>query len=324
MTATSSTRVSLLFIFCLCFYTPLFAQLQLVSTESDPDAFIENSVNVISGSYCEAATDLVITGPDPLILQRFYHTTDYITGTQTGGWRILPERFLVIGKDPSEVDPNEGKWPPQHTRQLADGEEVSGYMATPPNARKSEWDWCLAFVGERSGGILPYSGWRHKKTKETKDALTIDIWNNASGLVNTYAKEMNGQTNHQSNQLCTLGRAYVELPAPPPGVNREVVERKVPIGQLKVPEKYELTLGDGTKRIYKKVEALPSQLLGEELTPLMAEQVADPEYFHLTREYLPSGNQRFFSYDEEGHLTALTLKNQAGKVLSWLHLTYDF
>ena len=45
---------------------------QLVSTESDPDAFIQNSVNVINGNYCEAATDFLITGPDALLLQRFY------------------------------------------------------------------------------------------------------------------------------------------------------------------------------------------------------------------------------------------------------------
>ena len=36
----------------------------LVSTESDPDAFIQDCVNVINGDYCEVATDLVIPGPD--------------------------------------------------------------------------------------------------------------------------------------------------------------------------------------------------------------------------------------------------------------------
>ncbi len=59
-------------IFTLCLYLPALsaAQLQLVSTESDPDAFIQNSVNVINGDYCESATDLVITGPDAMVLQR--------------------------------------------------------------------------------------------------------------------------------------------------------------------------------------------------------------------------------------------------------------
>lgn len=76
-------------------------QLQVVSTESDPDAYIYNSVNVINGDYCESATDLMIAGPDILLLQRFYNSKNYMTGAETGGWRILPQRFLVIGKDPS-------------------------------------------------------------------------------------------------------------------------------------------------------------------------------------------------------------------------------
>ncbi len=72
-----------------------------IYTESDPDAFIENCINVINGDYCESATDLVIAGPDALILQRYYSTKDIITGAQDGAWRMLPQRFLVISKDVS-------------------------------------------------------------------------------------------------------------------------------------------------------------------------------------------------------------------------------
>ena len=41
-----------------------------------------------------------IGGPDALILQRYYNAKDYVTGEQAGGWRIFPQRFLIIGKDP--------------------------------------------------------------------------------------------------------------------------------------------------------------------------------------------------------------------------------
>jgi len=78
-----------------------YSPARLISTEADPEAFIENSVNVINGDYCESATDLVIKGPDLFILQRFYNAADYITGTRAGGWRIFPERFLVIGQSGS-------------------------------------------------------------------------------------------------------------------------------------------------------------------------------------------------------------------------------
>src|SRR5271155_5515023 len=94
---------------CLSFSSLSASQLQLVSTESDPDAFIQNSVNVINGDYCESATDLAITGPDALVLQRFYSTKDVITGVQAGGWRVFPQRFLVIGKDPSGKSCTVGK-----------------------------------------------------------------------------------------------------------------------------------------------------------------------------------------------------------------------
>jgi YD repeat-containing protein len=217
-----------------------------VSFESDPDAFIHNCVNVINGDYCESATDLVITGPDALILQRFYSTKDLITGTQTGGWRILPERFLVIGE-------REG---------LA-----------------------YALTGERSGAILTYNGLKNEPLKIA----------HAPGMVNTYAKEINGRTSHQNNRLHCQSSTC------------------------------ELTLGDGTKRIYTQVPALPSLLLGEECTPIMAALVQNPAYYHLAKEILPSGNTLFFAYDDAGHLISIEMKNKThAKTLSWIHLTYDF
>lgn len=197
-------------------YVPLISAnpLSLILTESDPDAFIQNCVNVMNGQYCEAVTDLVITGPDPLILQRFYSTKE-----SRGLWRIFPERFLVVGKDFSRKACHVGN---------------------------ERFEWNLAFTGERSGGILPYSGWRNSRGT-TKDPLKIDILNQALGMVNTYSKEINGQTNHQNNLLNCKD------------------------------DTCELILGDGSKRIYKKVHMLPSLLLGEEFTPLMSAQVIDPD-----------------------------------------------
>ncbi len=265
---TISRRWLFLF-FTLWLYLPALSahQAQLVATESDPDAFVQNSVNVINGDYCEAATDLVITGPDALVLQRFYSTKDAITAVQAGNWRILPQRFLVIGKDPSGKSCSVGK---------------------------DRFEWTAAFAGERSGGILPYSGWRNSNGI-TKDPLKIDVLSDAVGMVNTYARDINGQTNHQSNLLHCKG------------------------------ETCELVLGDGTKRIYQKVQCLPSLLLGEELTPLMASQMLEPDYFLLSQEILPSGNRLFFSYDAEMHLISVEVKNKAlTKTFSWIRLDYVF
>lgn len=248
----------LLVIFFSYVYLSTLSAKQLISTESDPDAFIQDSVNIINGDYCETVNDLLISGPDALLLQRFY--------TNEEGWKIFPERFLVVGKDPSKKSCTVGK---------------------------ERFDWTLALTGERSGGILSYSGWRSSHGI-TKDPLKIDILHQAVGMVNTHAKDINGQTNHQNNQL------YCKE------------------------DTCEIALGDGTKRYYKRVEALPSFILGEQVTPNMVAQVLDPAYFLLVQETLPSGNQLFFSYDENNHLIAIEMKNLSGKFISWIHFSYEF
>lgn len=238
----------------------------LLSTESDPDSFIEGCVNVISGDYSECVIDLAIAGPDTLLLERFYSGKDPIKGIQLGTWRIFPERFLVIGKDPK------------------------GHSCILENEC---FTWDLAFIGERSGGILPYSGLR-SESGSTKDPLRIDAGKYAKGMVNTYTEEISGQTNHRNNILHTKGSSS------------------------------ELTLGDGTRRIYHKITKPSFKILGEELIPLMKAELIDPEYFLLSQEVLPSGNSIFYSYDGDGHLISIEMKNMKGKPISWIHFTYQW
>ncbi len=224
----------------------------LSSTEGDPDGIIANCVNVITGDYCEAAQDLIIKGPDLLTLDRFFNSTNYITGKEPGCWRIFPQRYLIIGQD-------------QNSKKCT--------------IENNLYHWVYGFTGERSGGILTYSGWR-KKDGCTKDSLKIDASKDAIGMVNTYAKEIGGQTNHKNNSVSCSG------------------------------ESCELVLGDGTKRWYRKVKSLPSDIFGEELVQSIAEKVEAPEYYLLDKERLPSGNIIIFTYDQENHLQKIELKNK--------------
>lgn len=238
-------------------YTP-----PLLSTEGDPDSFVQGCVQVLSGEYCEAMTDCLISGPDALILQRFYSRQDPILGREAGGWHILPQRFLVLGK--------------------------TGETCVIEGACCVE---ALAFGGERSGGFLPYRGWR-EVGGHTKEPLKMDI-SRSIGMVNTYAQEIEGKTNHYNNRLHVKGGMC------------------------------EMLLGDGSKRIYQRVEHPPTDVLGEEYFPLMASQLQAPEYFLLSQETLPSGNQIFFAYDGAGHLTRIEMCNKLGKVFSWLQFNYS-
>ncbi|MBM3197969.1 MAG: hypothetical protein FJZ58_01780, partial [Chlamydiae bacterium] len=227
--------------------------------ESDHDALIQDCVNILNGGYCETVTDLTISGPDPLVLKRFYSSI-------SREWRIYPERFLVIGQDPSKK---------------------------PCRIGKDLFTRSIAFTGERSGSILPYSGWRNVNGM-AKDPLKIDILNQAVGLVNSSSQELCGRTNLQNNQLRCIENGC------------------------------ELTLGDGTKRIYEQVDTLSSFILGGESIPQVALQMIAPSYYLLTREILPSGNQLFFFYDQEGNLVSIEMKNANHKILSWIHFFYEF
>lgn len=110
---------SIFLCFCLA---PLSAGTgSLLTTESDPDAFIERNVNVINGQYCESVTDLVIPGPDPLILQP---------------WRFAEKRFdpysrlILFGL--RLYDPTIGRWLSQDPAGLIDGPNLYAYLHNNP------------------------------------------------------------------------------------------------------------------------------------------------------------------------------------------------
>ncbi|MGA8164426.1 MAG: RHS repeat-associated core domain-containing protein, partial [Waddliaceae bacterium] len=151
---------------------PLFGTKLLPSTESDPDSFIDHKVNVINGDYCEVATDLIIKGPDDLVMQRYYSNSNYITGNGKGGWRIFPQCWLTVGKDPKG----------NHCH-------VSG----------TTYHRTYAYTGERSGSILTYSGWESRTSKD--DGLQVRGFRDGRSLCNTARGEVSGQANVQNNLL---------------------------------------------------------------------------------------------------------------------------
>ena len=51
--------------------------LPLTDTDGGNAVLVHNAVNVISGDYIETANDLILMGPEPLIFQRLYSSSDY-------------------------------------------------------------------------------------------------------------------------------------------------------------------------------------------------------------------------------------------------------
>jgi hypothetical protein len=68
----------------------------LADTESASSALVSNCVNVITGDYVESSNDLVLFGPEPLVFERFYSSSDYKTKSFFDGWRHNLDSYVKI------------------------------------------------------------------------------------------------------------------------------------------------------------------------------------------------------------------------------------
>jgi hypothetical protein len=71
---------------------------KITSLFSDTDegsiTLVHNAVNVISGEYVEAVTDISITGPEHLSFQQLYSSFDFSKRGLYNGWRYNHDSFI--------------------------------------------------------------------------------------------------------------------------------------------------------------------------------------------------------------------------------------
>jgi hypothetical protein len=68
---------------------------EVATTEGLPSSLVNQSVCVISGEYTEAVQDIVLPGPEPLILQRFYGNQS--RGNLGRAWSFNHGESLIVG-----------------------------------------------------------------------------------------------------------------------------------------------------------------------------------------------------------------------------------
>lgn len=166
-----------IFLLPLLFVLSLHANetsLQLLGPrEGDPASIIEG-VSTIHGDYSELEVDLIVPGPDPLVLSRFYSSHDTPASAHFGGWRFLPKCILWIDKDPK------GKT-----------------YSTP----EGKFDRSYVRVGTDEGSILTYIGWQNTTNPRAKSLYTVDIDGKIFNLTNTARGAPHSWTNQKNNQL---------------------------------------------------------------------------------------------------------------------------
>lgn len=161
---------------CLQLYTVEHTLIQsyLGSREGDPASLIKN-VSVIHGDYSEREVDLVVPGPDPLALSRYYSSRDTLSNNVSfGGWRFQPHCFLRILQEdhPRSYTTAEGKF--QYTHVL---------------------------VGTPEGSILTYAGWKNTTHPNTRSSFKIDVEKELFGIANTARENINTWTNLKNQEL---------------------------------------------------------------------------------------------------------------------------
>ncbi len=96
-------------LYCHCALYAGASQQLFPMEEADSEAYIANNVNVINGDYSESTIDLEVHAQDQdsegLYLKRVFSTTNTLTGEQVGGWRILPQLFVMI--ENGKTDPRQ-------------------------------------------------------------------------------------------------------------------------------------------------------------------------------------------------------------------------
>ena len=75
----------------------------LASTEVDEGIIFNHCVNTVAGSYFEVKTDLVVRGPEPLILYHDHVSSDLEHNLQGGQWHGFADSITTEEKDGLKV-----------------------------------------------------------------------------------------------------------------------------------------------------------------------------------------------------------------------------
>ena len=164
-------RLILALILSLCCTQNLLANAPNIfvgSREGDPESLVQN-VSVIHGDYSELEVDLCVSGPDPLVLSRFYTSQDTLDVAGFGGWRFQPQTFLLMCPHPEQDS-----------------------FQTP---------YLDIFIGTPEGSLLKFSGFQNWENPEVSSEFLIDLEEDQVGICNTAKGHPSSWTNVKNHIL---------------------------------------------------------------------------------------------------------------------------
>ncbi|MGE4574774.1 hypothetical protein, partial [Parachlamydia sp.] len=85
-----------------------------------------------------------------------------------------------------------------------------------------------------------------------------------------------------------------------------------------------ISSNEGGNKIYEKIDTIPTLCLGEEILPDLSKKFINPDYYRITKQILPSGNQVKYAYNNEGHLESIELFSRTSKSVFRVDFDYEF
>ncbi len=139
--------------------------------DSDPSAVVAGCVNAITGTYSDSTVDIVIPGPEPIVFQMFYCSSDWNGGTLCDSWTFNHAKH-------AEMNHAGGR----NTFVVA--EDTGG---------------SLAYLGGKVRREKAYGQHWYLIPKKQDNATQYSV--SDRGLTNTGSAEISGRTNLQNQTL---------------------------------------------------------------------------------------------------------------------------
>jgi hypothetical protein len=314
----------------------------LVNLTALPSAVVNGCVNVITGDLCDTEEDDMVSGPDPYILGHSYCSSSLEEGNLGDGWNFLHYHFLEVcqegrinftpkGQEDESIptlypieqfnfllrheEPDDGLSPIMSEAPLEDDDGECSEPAVPyliekgagdPGGRdrrargnekggghhhdkknirsRPRYEPLFLFLYEPSGGRLVFKAELDHHHKE-RSLREFKLETKKSGFTNILGGTISGQTNLKN----------------------------ISISWDKEDDRFNVTLGDGTKRVYERQWKL------KEMKKKDRTHAKFYRDYQLHKETKPSGNIVIYDYNDRHEITGIrTYNKDASHKINWV------
>lgn len=148
----------------------------VVSTQGIPTSIVAGHVSVISGDFCDTQTDIVIAGPDPLVLQRSYTSSNDSKSFLCRSWQLNHPQEMVL----ESIEKKDHR-----------GREYNEY---------------IAYIGESFGSMMKYD----KLSPKQSEFIELS-WTRQRGFTNCYRGVISAKHNPKNNKVKIKYNNYCEV-----------------------------------------------------------------------------------------------------------------